>query len=377
MLWDGIARRATGLPEECGAGSAPPSDTSERAPGSSTSPAVPPTVPPTGGNFRNDAPPPDSRPKGPSGLRIGIALGGGAARGWSHIGMLRVLESEGIVPHAVVGTSIGAVVGGCYAAGKLEAIETFARSLTKRRVMGLLDFRLGTSGLIAGERLKVLLESDLGDRRIETLPIRFCTIATEVGTGHEIWLTRGGMVEAIRASYALPGIIDPVRIHNRLLMDGALVNPIPITAARALGADIVLCVNLNGDLKLRGTTIQSLASSDDDEVIEAAIAEPRRRGLFGPIWGAQDRLERKERMRYGPGIAGIMIDAFNITQDRISRSRLAGDPPDLMISPKLAAIGLFEFHRAAEAIALGEEATRKALPDIRELLEEARAQFAD
>ncbi len=308
-------------------------------------------------------------------MKIGIALGGGAARGWSHIGMLRVLESEGIVPDVVVGTSIGAVVGGCYAAGKLDAVEAFARSLTKRRVMGLLDFRLGASGLIAGERLKQLLEKDLGDRRIETLPTRFCTIATEIGTGHEIWLTRGPMVEAIRASYALPGIIDPVRIRNRLLMDGALVNPIPITAARALGADIVLCVNLNGDLKLRGTTIQSSTSSDEDEVVEAVIDEPRRWGLFGTGWGGADKAQRRNgRERYGPGIAGIMIDAFNITQDRISRSRLAGDPPDLMISPKLAAIGLFEFHRAAEAIALGEEATRRALPDIQELLAEARAQ---
>lgn len=373
MLWDGITRRATGLNEGSGVcADASAATTAPAAPGiplpADPSDNDPPTKNPT--NTRH-------QPEQLSHLRIGIALGGGAARGWSHIGMLRVLQKEGIVPHVVVGTSIGAVVGGCYAAGQLDAIETFARSLTKRRVMGLLDFRLGASGLIAGERLKMLLERDLGDRKIETLPLRFCTIATEVGTGHEIWLTRGGMVEAIRASYALPGIIDPVRIRNRLLMDGALVNPIPITAARALGADIVLCVNLNGNLKLRGTTIQSLSTSDEDEVVEAVIEEPRRWGLFGPIWGNQDRTRRRSgRERYGPGIASIMIDAFNITQDRISRSRLAGDPPDLMISPKLASIGLFEFHRAAEAIALGEEATRRALPDIHELLAEARGQFA-
>ena len=379
MLWEGITRRAIGLSSAEGAGS-----------DAASSVTSPPVTPPSTSDARQvDSPQVDPPPIAPppveprprqdqsARLKIGIALGGGAARGWSHIGMLRVLESEGIVPDVVVGTSIGAVVGGCYAAGKLGEIETFARSLTKRRVMGLLDFRLGASGLIAGERLRQLLETDLGDRRIETLPIRFCTIATEVGTGHEIWLTRGPMVEAIRASYALPGIIDPVRIRNRLLMDGALVNPIPITAARALGADIVLCVNLNGDLKLRGTTIQSSTSSDDDEVVEAVIDEPRRWGLFGPGWGATDRAQRRNgRERYGPGIAGIMIDAFNITQDRISRSRLAGDPPDLMISPKLAPIGLFEFHRAAEVIALGEEATRRALPEIRELLAEAQVQLA-
>jgi NTE family protein len=185
-------------------------------------------------------------------------------------------------------------------------------------------------------------------------------------------------VQAIRASYALPGIIDPVRVHNRLLMDGALVNPIPITAARALGADLVICVNLNGDVKLRGTTIQSIVSEPvEDEVVEAVIEEPRRWGLFGPMWDAADRVRRRQSpARYAPGIANIMIDAFNITQDRISRSRLAGDPPDLMVTPRLAAIGLFEFHRADEIIAIGEEATRRALPDLMELIAEAEAQFA-
>jgi len=370
MFWDGITRRGTGLNDGSGVD---PSLTATLPASGAELPVAPSDDGPRLKDLSGDGHKPTQAP----GFRIGVALGGGAARGWSHIGMLRVLESEGIIPHVVVGTSIGAVVGGCYAAGKLDVIEAFARSLTKRRVMGLLDFHLGASGLIAGERLRILLEGDLGDRKIETLPMRFCTIATEVGTGHEIWLTRGGMVEAIRASYALPGIIDPVRIRNRLLMDGALVNPIPITAARALGADIVLCVNLNGDLKLRGTTIQSLSSSDDNEVVEAAIEEPRRWGLFGPMWSTQDRDKRKNgRERHGPGIASIMIDAFNITQDRISRSRLAGDPPDLMISPKLAEIGLFEFHRAAEAIRLGEDATRRALPDIQELLAEAQAQFA-
>jgi NTE family protein len=187
------------------------------------------------------------------------------------------------------------------------------------------------------------------------------------------------MVQAICASYALPGIIDPVRVHNRLLMDGALVNPIPITAARAMGADLVICANLNGDIKLRGTTIQSLSASEtmEDEIVDAVIDEPRGWGLFGPMWDAADRVRRRNSpAQYAPGIANIMIDAFNITQDRISRSRLAGDPPDLMIAPRLAGIGLFEFHRADETIALGEEATRRALPDLQELLAEAEAQFA-
>ncbi|WP_349371296.1 patatin-like phospholipase family protein [Salinarimonas sp.] len=330
-----------------------------------------------------EAEPPEGPPKpqrAKNRLKIGLALGGGAARGWSHIGVLRVLAEAGIEPDVIAGSSIGAVVGGCYAAGKLDDVERFARDLTKRRVLGLLDFHIGASGLIAGHRLKKLLEVDLGSLRIEDLPKTFAAIATELGTGHEVWLTKGPLVQAVNASYALPGIIDPVRIRGRLLMDGALINPVPVTTARALGADIVVCVNLNGDLRLRGTTIQSLephpGDEEEDELVEAVIEEPRRWGLFGPVRGAADRVRgRPPKPRIGPGVASVMIDAFNITQDRISRSRLAGDPPDLMIAPKLGAIGLFEFHRAAETIDLGAQAARRVLPDLQELLQEAERQL--
>ncbi len=299
-------------------------------------------------------------------VRIGLALGGGAARGWSHIGVLRVLDRAGIRPDVIAGCSIGAVVGGCYAAGKLDEIEAFARALTKRRVMGLLDVHLGGSGLIGGDRLRRLLEIDLGDRRIEELPLHFATVATELNSGHEIWLTRGNLVEAMRASYALPGVFDPVLLGGRWLMDGALVNPVPVTLARASGADIVICVNLNSEVKLRGTVIQTPGA--DDEMPTAEPGEPPRPGLFSQFLDGSAR-RRVRRPEGAPGIAAVMIDAFNIAQDRISRSRLAGDPPDAMIGPKLAGIGLFEFHRAAEAIELGRHAAERALADIRDLLE--------
>src|SRR5918995_5854102 len=313
----------------------------------------------------------DPRPRG----KIGLALGAGAARGWAHIGVLRVLEGAGIVPDVIAGCSVGAVVGGCHAAGKLDEVEAFARSLDKRRVMGLLDFHIGGSGLIAGHRLRRLLERDLSERRIEDLPVRVAAVATELGTGHEIWLSRGPLVDGMRASYALPGLFDPVKLGRRWLMDGALVNPIPITAARALGADVVLCVNLNGDLRLRGTVIQpSEPDVEPDEMVEAVMDEPPRRGLFNPMLDAAERLRRGGRRAVGPGIASVMVDAFNITQDRVARSRLAGDPPDAMVCPKLASIGLFEFHRAAEAIELGRAAAERSLPDVLDLVgERARA----
>lgn len=301
-------------------------------------------------------------------LKIGLALGGGAARGWSHIGVMRVLEREGIMPDVIAGCSIGAVVGGCYAASRLDELEAFALSLTKRRVMGLLDFHISGSGLIAGDRLRRLLERDLSDMRVESLPLRFATVATELGTGHEIWLTRGSLVDTMRASYALPGVFDPIKLGGRWLMDGALVNPIPVTVARALGADLVICVNLNGDIRLRGTVIQSHGPEEADEVVEAVLEEPRRWALFG---ARREAAARARRPVDAPGIAAVMMDAFNITQDRITRSRLAGDPPDVMICPKLSPVGLFEFHRADECIELGRDATERALPDIHELFEAA------
>ncbi|WP_445503155.1 patatin-like phospholipase family protein [Microvirga sp. G4-2] len=337
MLWDGIARRSAGS----GGG---------------------------GGSIEEIKQPVEHSPRAK--VRIGLALGGGAARGWSHIGVLRVLEEAGIVPDVIAGCSIGAVVGGCYAAGKLDELEAFALSLTKRRVMGLLDFHFSGAGLIAGGRLQRLLDQDLTDRRVETLPIKFCTIATELTSGHEIWLTRGPLVQAMRASYALPGVFDPVLIKGRWLMDGALVNPIPITAARALGADLVICVNLNGEVRVRGTVIQSYdaePTTDEQEIEEVIEDAPRKWSLF-----SASRAEKQRKPPNAPGMATVMVDAFNITQDRIARSRLAGDPPDIMVAPKLAKMGLFEFHRAQECIALGRQATERALPDIRELIQESQ-----
>ena len=188
---------------------------------------------------------------------IGLALGGGAARGFAHIGVMRTLLAHGIVPNIVVGTSIGAVVGGAYAAGHLDTLEEWARSLQVRNILGYLDIRLNGSGLIGGEKLAAKLEASLGQTLIEDLPVKFASVGTEVRTGHEIWLTHGRLVEAMRASYALPGIFAPVLIGDRWLVDGALVNPVPVSAARALGAEIVIAANLSSDIFTHSTTIYS------------------------------------------------------------------------------------------------------------------------
>jgi NTE family protein len=294
---------------------------------------------------------------------IGLALGGGAARGFAHIGVMRTLIKHGIMPDVIVGTSIGAVVGGCYAAQQLDSLEDWSRKLTVRNILSYLDINLSGSGLIRGTHLASALEQGLTDKRIEDLPFRFAAIATEFNTGHEIWLTRGRLADALRASYALPGIFPPVKIGGRWLVDGALVNPVPVSAARALDARLVIAVNLNSDLFGRGTII---ASHGSDETDEPPPLVPKSNGFLG-MFGGERSLRRQFVGREGsPGIPTVMVEAFNVMQDRITRARLAGDPADVMISPRLGGIGMFDFHRAAEAIAIGVEATEKALEQITE-----------
>ena len=293
---------------------------------------------------------------------IGLALGGGAARGFAHIGVIRALETHGIVPDVIVGTSIGAVVGGCYAAKEMDNLETWARTLTVRGVLGYLDISLSGSGLIGGGHLAARLEAGLKESRVEDLPIRFAAIATEFNTGHEIWLTHGRLSEALRASYSLPGIFPPVRIGGRWLVDGALVNPVPVSAARALGARLVIAVNLNSDLFGRGTIIANHGPDEND-----IAPEPPKANGFRRMFSGERSLRRQFFGRRGrPGLPTVMVEAFNVMQDRITRARLAGDPPDVLISPRLGDIGWFDFHRAAEAVETGSEATTKALDAVNE-----------
>ena len=305
--------------------------------------------------------------KAPSKPSVGLALGGGIARGFVHIGVLQVLARHGIEPDVVVGTSIGAVVGACYACDKLDAFDTWARGLTTRGVLGYLDISLGGSGLIDGNRLADRLEGTLADTMIEGLPKRYAAIATELGTGHEIWLTRGRLVDAARASYALPGLFTPVRLGGRWLVDGALVNPVPVSAARALGARLVIAINLNSDMLGRGGTISSHGPDEDDArlLTEMRSRPEGLRRILSPEFLLKRQLIGNKR---SPNIASVMVDSFNIMQDRVTRSRLAGDPPDVMIAPRCGKIGLFDFHRAKEAIEIGAQAAERAIPDIEDAL---------
>ena len=302
------------------------------------------------------------------GPAVGLVLGSGAARGFAHIGVMRALQAHGITPDIIVGTSMGALVGGSYATNQLDTLENWARSLTRRRIVSYLDVRIGGSGIIGGTRLAHRLEQSIGDIGIEDLPIRFAAIATEIGTGHEVWLTRGSLALALRASYALPGIFGPVQLGGRWLVDGALVNPVPVSAARALGARVVIAVNMDADRFGRGATIASHGAEASDNHAIAPPTEPRNglarlRGMFGA-----ERALRRHMIAGGerPGFSTVMIESFNIMQDRLTRMRLAGDPPDVHITPRIGSIGFLDFHRAAESIAIGQRATERAIDSITE-----------
>ena len=299
---------------------------------------------------------------------IGLVLGSGAARGFAHIGVIHALSAAGIKPDIIVGTSIGALVGGCCAIDKLDPLEEWACSLTRRRILSYLDVRVGGSGLIGGGRLAARLHESVGKISIEEMPIRFAAIATEIGTGHEVWLSRGSLALALRASYALPGIFPPVCLGGRWLVDGALVNPMPVSVARAFGARVVIAVNLNADRFGRGATISS-HGADANDIDPAAPAEKTRAGFLGlrRVFGAERAIKRQFIAGNArPGFSTVMVELFNIMQDRLTRMRLAGDPPDVHITPRIGHIGFLDFHRAAESIEAGQIAAEKSLDPITE-----------
>ncbi len=293
-----------------------------------------------------------SEPKPAKKTGISLALGGGCARGWAHIGVLRALDEAGIELSMIAGTSIGALVGGCYLAGKLDELEDFARSLTRRRIFGLLDLNLRGSGLFGGMKLDARLREHVAGVRFEDLPKPFVAVTSEIRTGHEIWLSSGSLITAMRASYALPGVFEPVNCNGRVLVDGALVNPVPVSVCRAYEQPLVVAVNLHYDLFGRAAVIKHSAG---ELVVEKDAPRPGQVDM--------ERQSRETRL----GITGVMVEAFNIIQDRISRARLAGDPPDMSLQPKLSHIGLTEFHRADEAIRLGYEATMAQIGELTRL----------
>lgn len=297
----------------------------------------------------------------PVGRDIGLALGGGMARGFAHIGVLRVLRKNGIFPRIIAGTSIGALVGGCYLAGKLNELEDWALSLTRLKIFSYLDFRVRSAGLIGGNRLNNLLNDYFEGVMIEDFKQPFIAIASDLATGHEVWLRKGPFVDAMRASFALPGVFPPVELNHRWLVDGALVNPVPVSVCQSMGARMTIAIDLNADMigkaSKPGANYQTIAGFDP--LNPEHVSEEQQKSFMS---ATTKRLFRREEN--SPSLFGVMVSSLGILQDRLTRSRLAGDPPDIHIKPQIGHIGLLEFEKAKELIRLGEEAAERALPEI-------------
>lgn len=294
--------------------------------------------------------------------RIGLALGSGSARGWSHIGILRALAEIGIEPDLVCGSSVGAIVGASYAAGNLDKLEEWVTSLTRADVARFLDLNLSLNGFIDAPRLRSFFADYVCAEavRIEELGRTFATVSTDLENGREIWFTEGSVLDAVWASMSLPGLFPPIRNQGRWLVDGGLVNPVPVSVCRALGADKVIAVNLNGAIVGRHF-LHRIEDEADQAAADGLLSMLRKtvKNYSSSLFGSNGTNDS------APGLFDAIIGSINIVQDRITRSRMAGDPPDIILAPRLSHIGLMEFYRAREAIQEGRECVQRMLPEIR------------
>jgi len=300
---------------------------------------------------------------------IGLALGSGSARGWAHIGVIRALHEAGIEPDVIAGTSIGALVGSIYARGEpavFDHFEQWVGQLTWRDVLAFFDVGF-SGGLIKGEKLMSFLSEYFVGIQLVDLKKPFACVATELATGREVWLRDGPVIDAVRASIALPGLFSPALREGRLLADGALVNPVPVSLCRALGADIVIAVDLGSDVAGRRTNGEN-GHANNKVASESPPPEwvARIRRWFGQEPKNADRASDVVM----PSMLDVMATSINIMQVRIARSRLAGEPADVLIAPRLAELGMLDYDKAAQAIEEGREATRLMLPMIRRVIEE-------
>ncbi len=304
-----------------------------------------------------------------AGRTVGVALGAGSARGIAHIGVLQGLRDMGIEPSVVCGCSMGALVGASYATGHLDDLAEWAGSLTTRSILHYISFRLLAQGGVAeANALIEYLCTTFGNPSIESLDKSFVAVATDLYRGREVWLQEGLLWEAVRASIAIPGMLTPVLWRDRWLTDGALVNPVPVSVCHALGADVVIAVNPSGFMVRRGPPPRNLVDEGEAEALDL-VAPGARGGLLGRIgglWqGARGLVGGKAGAKstakvVAPGALEVMQGAIVVMQDRITRSRLAGEPPDVMLLPRVNHIGLLEYHRASEAIAAGRECVERA-----------------
>lgn len=298
--------------------------------------------------------------------KVAIALGSGSARGWSHIGVLKELRSLGIEPEIIAGSSVGALVGAAYAAGQLERLEAWTKALDWKMILKYLDPSLLGGGLIQGEKLAKLVSLYVEDLRFEDLPRQLGVVATELDTGREIWFREGPVMQAVRASIGLPGLFKPILHEGHWLVDGGLSNPVPVSLCRAMGADLVIAVNLNGDILGRYFRREEREEQNGGDVGQEAFWDRLGGQLKNTLSNRKDMLFSRllGESRDAPGLYEVLASSINVMQDRITRSRMAGDPPDIILTPRLSRLGLMEYDRAAFAIEEGQQAVRRMRPAL-------------
>ena len=298
-----------------------------------------------------------------SALKIGLALGSGSARGWSHIGVINTLAEHGIIPDIVCGTSIGALVAASYASNNIKKLEQWACSITKLETARIFEINVALKGFINTDRLHYFLNQYVASDTslIENLEKQYASVSTDLKTGREVWFTKGPVIEAVWASISLPGLFPAIKHHNQWLVDGGLVNPVPVSVCRALGADIVIAVNVNGSVSGKNF-ISPKKQPPQDNGITHKLTELVME-YTGSLFPSNNNSETP------PNLFESIAGSVHIIQDRVMRSRMAGDPPDILLSPKVSNIGLLEFYRAHEAIIEGEKCVLAMLPEIKQLLE--------
>ena len=307
--------------------------------------------------------------------KIGIALGSGAAKGWAHIGVLNGLAEMGIKPDKIAGCSVGALVGAAYANDNLNEFEVWVRSFTSWDVLGLMDLSWRKGGLISGEKVFDVLQNRIGDMQIEQLSRPFIAVATDLYSGQEIWFQQGDLRHAVRASCSMPGILAPVKVGDRWLVDGAVVNPVPVSVSRAMEVDIVIAVDLNGQRRGRMQVLPVNMASNKPSIEETVKAEEHQStGFMDLLAKGRDHVSRlSEKFSLGsksdPSALAVMSRSMDILDQRYKRARLMGDPPDICIVPDLRDVGTMEFHRADEAIKAGEDAVKRASHQVEAVLE--------
>jgi NTE family protein len=308
--------------------------------------------------------------------RVGLALGSGGARGWAHIGVIRALQEAGIGIDLLSGASIGALVGAIHCAGELDELEDFVRELSWRDMLSYFDMVFPVSGLLDGNRVYDLLSDHIRGMTIEDSPIPFCCVATDLIRGREVQLRSGAMVDAVRASISVPGIFTPFSHGDRFLGDGGIVNPVPVDVVRAMGAEVVIAVNLNRNHDT-GAAEEEEAGDESPARTPSETSRVRRQSFLRRLQeryeSVQEALQDKVQLWFpeedpGPNIFDVIGTSLNVMEQQVTRSRLAAHAPDLLVEPALSDIAIFDFHRAGRIIRQGHRAMKQQLPALLELL---------